>query len=756
MDWCESGCLPAAARTSDCGFSDECVLCDGATVFTFAGGCAAQPMLCDDTGACPAGQRTYVSGGPCLPSEPCAGDALCRPQGRACVENAGHASCGRCLDGFHLDGESCVDPHVAHTGPFRVSQDHFAVWDGSAYQRMFLRGVNVGGPRPGEAGSETTLTVNDWLRWMTIWADAGLNVVRVYHLHPPELYDALVQWNTAHSEHPIYLMQGVYYPELEPGGSMDLFDGGPGFDTLVATAIDAVHGHGEGYPDASEWVIGWLIGRELAADEVMLTDGAHADAGSYDGAALAIHGASPTAAWMVARMDRAVVWERDHYASERPIAFTLWPPLDPLTHVTERAVWRADLTSVDLATVDASGAPAGHFISYHAYPYDPDFLSEDPEYLTCADDEGRNPYRCYLRALRAHYADQALLISEFGVPTSLAPAHTSPSGMSQGGLTEQQQGHFAARMLAGIDDVGAAGGIWFQWEDGWWKRSWTAIRRAFPPDRFPIWHDLLDSEQSFGLLAFDPPMSTVVDVATSDSGHVRAVRASASAAVLHLEVDLDFVPEPGDVVELGVDVVDRTRGEPALPSGTVLRESRPEIAIVMTTEGARLQSTPCLDVNRSLDDEHFVPSTRAGGCGGWADVRWVLSNGHARPPTGCYVTRDFFDLGDLPVRLASAPATSRDVIVVDGRTLRIDLAWNTMLVADPSTRSILDDRADTAEADVTVTDGVVIAVAARGDLVETTPYAWATWNVAPVTTERLKAGAETFFAFTRAMPRWLD
>ena len=51
---------------------------------------------------------------------------------------------------------------------------------------------------------------------------------------------------------------------------------------------------------------------------------------------------------------------------------------------------------------------------------------------------------------------------------------------------------------------------------------------------------------------------------------------------------------------------------------------------------------------------------------------------------------------------------------------------------------------------------IVVAVALRGELVESAPYTWATWDTAPTTTERVKSGAETFFAYTRGLPRWAD
>ncbi len=757
--WCRSTCLPDVARAASCPSGDVCALCgdaEGRTFYTFGNGCAVSSPVCSTALACPAGQRVWVDGGPCAPADPCADDTHCAAVGRVCVADAGAATCGRCLDdGVDHEG-TCTPAAPPHVGPFRVSRDHFQVWDGTRYRALFLRGVNVGGPRPGEAGSETSLGEADWLRWMAMWADAGMNVVRVYHLHPPELYDALVAWNGAHPSAPIYLLQGVYYPEVEAGGDIDFFSGGESFDALVAHDVDCIHGACEGYPDASAWTLAWLVGRELMPDEVIHTDMLHAETTSYTGTALSIAATTPTAAWIVERMDHALAWERAHHAAERPIGWTLWPVLDPLSHPTERPRWQADLVRVDLAPVDATHAPAGHFISYHSYPYDPDFLAEDAELQTHADRFGPDSYRGYLRALREHYADQAFLVAEFGVPTSRAPAHTSTSGMAQGGLDETQQGRFAARMLENIEDAGAAGGVWFQWEDGWWKQSWTSLRRAFPRSRFPLWHNLLDPEQSFGLVSFEPALTAPTTLAIAGgSAHVRAIRASSSAAIVRFEIELDAPLGAGETLELGLDVLDPTRGEPALPSGRALVASRAEAAITLTDDDARFRITACLDTNRLLDDERFVTATRAGGCG-WADLRWVMTNQHERPPSGCFVTRDFYDLGALHVRAGDAPPRSDDVIVVDGAVVRVELPWSMLVVSDPSTRSVLDDDPATADADATVSEGIALAVLVRGELVESAPYAWPTWDTAPATTERLKDGAETFFAYTRALPRFAD
>jgi hypothetical protein len=757
--WCRSACIPDEARQRPCDVGDPCVFCaddDGTTLYTWARECVATPALCQDDHTCPSGQRVWTTGGACLPSDPCADDTSCRARGRVCIADDGLVTCGRCIDDGEDVGGECMPAAVPHVGPFRVSRDHFTVWDGTRYRALFLRGVNVGGARPGEYSSESSLTEAHWLEWMTLWADAGLNVVRVYHVHPPPLYDAVVSWNTAHPTQPIYLLQGIYYPETEPGMDPDIFAGGAAFDTAVADDIDRLHGTRDGYPDVSPWTIGWLIGRELFPDEVMLSDSEHPSFTSYTGTALSIDHATPTAAWAVERLDHAITWERSRHHVERPVAWSLWPVLDPLTHPTERREPGGDVVSVDFATVDASAAPAGHFISYHAYPYDPDFLSEDAELLSNADSLGRNSYRGYLRALRTHYQAQAFLVAEFGLPTSYAATHGSGSGMPQGGLDETQQGVFAARMLENIEDIGAAGGIYFQWEDGWWKHNWASARRALPYDHLRVWHNLLDPESNFGFISFEPGMSEPIALPLRNaSSHVVSVRAASSAAVVHFEISLDAPLAVGELLEIGFDVLDRTRGEPQLPSGLALRDTRPEIAMVIQDEATRLEISGCIDTNRFYDDSFSTARTLVGGCG-WGPARSMMARDHIRPPASCWVPRQFFDLSAPRTRLASAPARTHDVVVLDGATIRIDVPWNLLLVADPSSRSVLDDDPRIDGVDVTVTDGIALSVAVRGELVETEPYAWQSWDGAPPTTERIKDGAETFFAYTRGLPQWLD
>ncbi len=129
--------------------------------------------------------------------------------------------------------------------------------------------------------------------------------------------------------------------------------------------------------DVSPWLLGYIVGRELLPSEVVTTDAAHPDRSRYEGAFLAIHHASPTEAWAVARLDHLVAHERAGFGTSRPVGFLTWSELDPLHHPTEAANSKADRATFDLSTVELVDHPPGVFIPFDAYPYYPHFVNDD-------------------------------------------------------------------------------------------------------------------------------------------------------------------------------------------------------------------------------------------------------------------------------------------------------------------------------------------------------------------------------------------
>jgi hypothetical protein len=224
------------------------------------------------------------------------------------------------------------------------------------------------------------------------------------------------------------------------------------YDDNIVETIECVHGnnfvferkgraHGEYATDISPWVIGWLVGREVFPDEVQTTNALPAARSRYEGAYVSLANASETAVWWAERIDKIAAYEAEHYQTYRPISVSSWPTLDAIHHPTEGSGASEDSEELELATLDTHAYPAGYFASYHAYPYYPDWMSEDPEYVTARDAEGPNSYFGYLQKLRAHYFPKPLVVAEVGVPSSWGNAHYAQSGMNHGGQDEAQQGH---------------------------------------------------------------------------------------------------------------------------------------------------------------------------------------------------------------------------------------------------------------------------------------------------------------------------
>ena len=94
-----------------------------------------------------------------------------------------------------------------------------------------------------------------------------------------------------------------------------------------------------------------------------------------------------------------------------------------------------------------------------------------------------------------------LLVAEYGVPSSRGIAHLQPQGWDHGGHDETAMAAIDARLTREIRESGAAGGILFAWMDEWFKRNWIVANYEIPADHTPRWHNAMDAEQHYGILA---------------------------------------------------------------------------------------------------------------------------------------------------------------------------------------------------------------------------------------------------------------
>ncbi|MGM0556716.1 MAG: hypothetical protein ACQEVA_10095 [Myxococcota bacterium] len=655
------------------------------------------------------------------------------------------------------------EPGPPEPVPFSTTEDELTVRTGDSYEPIFLKGVNLGVSVPGTLPGELAATREQYASWFDQMSEIGMNVVRVYTLHYPRFYEELARHNRERPDDPLYVMHGVWLLEDNPTG--DLVEMTEVFDDDIREVVDCVHGSrsidarfgqafGEYDTDISQWVIGWIIGREIAPNEVLITDSANPDATSFDGDHLRVADANPTTAWLTERLDLLIGYERENYGQERPVSVANWPTLDPLDHPVEGDRYSdEDVASFDLSRVETVDAPGGIFATYHAYPYYPDFVSDTPDYREFEGTEGPIAYLGYLMDLREHYAGMPLFIGEFGVPSSWGNAHHGYEDLDHGGYTEVGQGAANARLIRAIHSAGTAGGALFAWIDEWWKPTWITDQRDLPRDRRHLWHNRTAPEQNFGLIDYHvtPPdfESASADAPGDAASGIEQVRAVADAAYFRVQIRFDEPFEDGDAAVVAFDTYGDDLGETQLPNGVVTQRRQEFAAVLDGWADGELMVTQAYDTVRiwhgSAPPEQEFRSVASDGAP-WHRVRWFNSQFHGSND-GTYEFEEEFDedIGRLPVRVGDEEPTSRDAVIIDGRFMEIRLPWTLLNVTDPSSRRVLHDDRSTQPRETRQTDGIAVSVVLNGQVaIESRRFSWSMWDEAPPTIAREKPSLQMY------------
>ncbi len=643
---------------------------------------------------------------------------------------------------------------------------------GGEPEPIYVNGINFGFALPGRYPTEFPESEAEYREWFRKAAEMNANTIRVYTILPPAFYAALARFNAepearAAGEPPeaappgarkrrgaLFLIQGIWAEPPPKGGFRD-----PRYlEELrgeIRRAVDAVHGraripkrpghaHGAYAADVSPYVLGYLFGHEWEPPDVasfLRKD----PAARYSGRFLSVAEGNPMEAWIAEMLDTIAAYETDAYGSARPVACMNWPPLDPLSHPSEATLreeyelrtrkgevlgpvdfgkaYDDDAVSVDETRIvvhpDFRG---GLFVSYHVYPYYPDFLINEPNYGERSHPEGASRYFNYLRDLKAHYRDLPLLIAEFGLPTSRGVARFHPEGLDHGGHSEQSQADGNVRMARSIREAGCAGGIVFAWIDEWTKSNWMARGTE---ERDPFWYNAQDPEESYGIVSASPAASPpklsgdpdawkgakTLSVGGSsgprnplrdgfdESRHLLRMLADADPGYLYLRLDLGGRPDWDRAAYLiAIDTIGTESGDPVLPFG--LDFEGPvgfEFVVLLHGENSLL-----------LADDPYVRMVRdpaprrEEGLSGWIQSRsfGTVPNRNGRfsrivtvhrrrfGRDGTVYPEKVYDASRL--RSGDAGSDSRaDFHYGEGsRMLEVRIPWSLLNVADPSTRRV--------------------------------------------------------------------
>jgi hypothetical protein len=400
----------------------------------------------------------------------------------------------------------------------RVEGRDFFVYKNGKWNKKFLKGVNLGAAKPGHYPGELAITKGEYLRWFDYIKEMNADVIRVYTTQNPEFYEALYEFNKD-SKSPIYIIQGVWVNEEDIGTFLDPFIENEkikeDFIKDAKDLVDIFHGNavlaekpgfasGTYKYDVSPYVIGWIMGIEWDPGFVNNTNEKNPGKNMYKGDYLYTKDASPFEAFLCEVGDRVLKYEMDQYQMTRPLSFISWPTTDMLEHSNEPFI-NEDSAVVNMEKIaNQKAAVSGLFATYHIYPYYPDFLNYQGEYVAFKDDEGKvNTYKAYLRDLFKEHT-MPVMVAEFGVPASRGKAHDSiHSGFNQGQHDEKRQGEIIIELMKDIYDEGYCGALVFTWQDEWFKRTWNTMDFDDPNGR-AYWSNPQTNEQQFGLLAFDP------------------------------------------------------------------------------------------------------------------------------------------------------------------------------------------------------------------------------------------------------------
>lgn len=634
-----------------------------------------------------------------------------------------------------------VEAKDSYKGTYTIKDAQFAIWNKSAYVPLFVKGINLGISLPGTQPGNLAASREDYRRWFGLIKEAGYNSIRLYTLHFPRFYEELALYNQEHPQNPLLVIQGIWLEENE--GARDLYEMTPIFGNEIREVVSAVHGDleighrfGKAYgtfsTDISPWLLGYLAGREIFPGEVALTNQNHMDVSSYSGTYYSLTEGDPVEAWLTERLDSLMIYEQVNYQSVRPTGFSSWPTLDPITHPTEQFNIDSseDQEKIDLANIEESESSGGFFIGYHAYPYYPDFIIQDPGYGFETDSIGPNSYLGYLKDLKDHYRDIPLVIAEFGVPSSWGSGHETPSGMNHGGLSEEQQGRHTIRMLDNIREAGCAGGIQFSLIDEWFKQTWITNPYSDKSYRH-LWHNITSPEQNFGILSYTSPPAPYTETGNFPNQSVNRIKVHSDYAYFRIRIYMDTEKFKNDTLWIALDTYDKSLGESILPNGISLGSKldtlRAEFALEIPMTGSRadLFVIPSYDGYgiKALDRLDTLVSSRVD-AGLWNLVRWKTSYHYNKTQY----------IGKLSISDSDDPYEFLNAVTIFNDSLEIRIPWTLINFTAPTVSramhyvSHLEGNGLVIEQRDTLSDGIAVTASLGEELYQTERYTWAPWD----------------------------
>ena len=630
------------------------------------------------------------------------------------------------------------------TVSFRAVDRYFYSLDAAEWRASYLKGVNMGLTEATTDLNNPNVSYETYREWLKLIADMNANTVRVFTVMPPQFYKAFYDHN-ASSESPLYLMQGIWFNENDMyEGAHAFADDGrivEAFKRSARETIDIIHGNSDytSYGeienavyahDVSQYVAGYILGLEWEPGFVERTNAQPQKAG-YSGSYLKTNKeATAFESFLCEVGDYLIAYETETYRAQTPVAFLNWQTTDTLTHTNE-PFEEEDRVSVNTENIAATDTYyCGLFAAVDIYPYYPEFMNHQPEYLK-EDETGEiNSYQAYLADLRSQYS-VPVIVAEFGTPTSRGTAHKSVMGIDQGGMTEEEQGEAIVEMMQDIAQQGYAGSLIFSWQDEWFKQTWNTFKYA-PDDAAVRTPNVQSAEQSYGLLAMEPgaDMACLIDGLTDDwSGISPVVKNGGNSvavkwdeAYLYLKVEMSNVDFSKEQLLIPIQITGR--GSTFAQEYDVSFAQAADFLLVIDGErNTRVLTDAYEDLfyyTYAREKGVFETDSRLEqqGSGIYHPIRQFISNEIVLPLTGEVIEPQYVESGLLTYGITDPDSPNYNSLAdfyQNGNVIELRIPWYLLNVMNSTIGVCLDDFYSIGGIDVTDIPGMKLGVGVSGD-----------------------------------------
>ena len=455
--------------------------------------------------------------------------------------------------------------------------------------------------------------------------------------------------------------------------------------------------------------------------------------------------------------DKVIEKETEEYKWQAPVAFSNWITTDPLIHEDEPHP-DEDLVTVNFENVKyKSSFNPQMFLSYHIYPYYPDSLNYQRDYLAYKDETGKiNTYEAYLKDLKSVHS-LPILVAEFGVPTSRGKGHESVMGYDQGFVDETRQGEILMDLFDSIYDCNYAGGLVFSWQDEWFKRTWNNVNFDVPDDR-TFWSNAQTTEQCFGLMAFDPGKTAsacYTDGDVSEWNSEKPVSETEDGSVymksdekyVYFMIDTRNYNFDSDTLFIPIDTID-DQGNDHYSDYNITFDKQADFVIVINGK----------DNSRIVCDQYYDAFTYQYGVqykmfnvpkdietintGKFSKINMCFGYELQIPTTKQKVGFKYFETGKLIYGNGDPKSDDylslSDFTYKDGK-IELKIPWQLLNVMDPPKKMIMDNFYEAQSITPADFEGFKVGIGKSGKIELTGSYNYKKWDV-PSFHERLKPG----------------